>query len=166
MEAVVLVGHGSVAADTPRELLNELKQIQAARRRAGVIEIDAREAEIDRTLREWPRTPQSDPYKAGLEAIGQELRLRLEPHRRLVLAYNEFCAPSLEQAVSRVVGEGATKVVVVSAMITPGGSHAEVDVPAAIASLRLRHPGVVIEYAWPYRMTDVAAFLHAHIGRH
>ena len=161
-EAIVLVGHGGIASDTPPELVTELKQLEGLRHRNGETQPSAREAELDRRVREWPRTPASDPYKAGLEAIAEKLRPRLGA-RRLEVAYNEFCAPSLRSAIERLASEGATKITVMTTMFTPGGSHSEREMPAEIEQIRRAHPGVRIEYAWPYALDMIAEFLSTHL---
>jgi sirohydrochlorin cobaltochelatase len=161
-EAIVLVGHGGIATDTPPHLIAELKQLEADRRRRGEAQPSAREIEVDRLVREWPRSAETDPYKAGLEAVATALRGRLG-RRRLEVAYNEFCAPSMRDAIARLAREGATRITVVTTMFTPGGSHSEVEMPAEIASIRRDHPGVDITYAWPYHLDGVADFLLAHI---
>src|SRR5579859_1383369 len=104
-EAVVLIGHGSAASDTPRELVAELKRLESERQARGGAEMSAREAELDRQVRAWPRSPRTYPYKAGVEEIAKALAPRLAG-RRLVVAYNEFCAPSVEDAVEALVKEG------------------------------------------------------------
>ena len=57
-----------------------------------------REAELDQQIREWPRTAQNDAYKAGVDEIAKAFAPKLGG-RRLVVAYNEFCAPSVETAI-------------------------------------------------------------------
>jgi sirohydrochlorin cobaltochelatase len=163
-EAVVLVGHGGIATDTPPELVAELKQLEGMRRRTGELRPSAREIEVDERIRKWPRTAATDPYQAGLEAIAAKLRRRLGD-RRLEIAYNEFCAPSLRSVIARLAAEGAAKITVMTTMFTPGGSHSELEMPAEIAVLRRDHPGVEIEYAWPYALDMIAEFLATHLDR-
>jgi hypothetical protein len=55
-EAIILIGHGAVASDTPKALVSELKALEAQRRARGLSEMSAREAELDKLIREWPRT--------------------------------------------------------------------------------------------------------------
>jgi len=163
-EAVLLVGHGGVPVDAPPALVAELKQLEAARMRKGESQMSEREAELDRAIREWPRTKETDPYKWGLEAIAESLAELIRP-RRLDVAYNEFCAPSVDDAVDRLIAEGFDRITIVTTMFTPGGSHSELEIPAIVEALGRRHPHAEIAYAWPYRLDDVAAFLAAHIDR-
>ena len=44
-------------------------------------------------------------------------------------------------------------------MFTPGGSHAELEIPMIVSDLKQKYPQVSIEYAWPYNMDDVAGLL-------
>jgi sirohydrochlorin cobaltochelatase len=161
--AVLLVGHGGLPRDAPAELVREVKRLEAERRARGEAEMSAREAELDRTLREWPRTAETDPYKSGLEAIARELAPRLKG-KRLALAYNEFCAPSVEQAIADLVAEGAERITLLTTMFTRGGSHSEVEIPEVVAHAQTRHPNVTIDYAWPFDLDRVADFLAAHLA--
>ena len=161
----MLVGHGGIASDTPPELVAELKRLSRERERRGDSTVSDREAELDRTIRLWPRTDSSDPYKRGLEAIGRELAPRIAP-RRLVVAYNEFCAPSVDGAIDRLVIDGAAKITLVTTMFTPGGSHAEIDIPNLVRGAAARHRGVDIEYAWPFHVDGIAEFLARHLTAH
>lgn len=160
---VLLVGHGGVPRDCPRELVRQLKALEGQRMARGVAPSEEERA-LDRRIREWPRTAASDPYQAGVEQLAAALRARLGGVR-LAIAYNEFCAPSLEEAVEGLVADGVADVTVVPTMLTPGGSHSELEIPAALAALRARHPHVTLRYAWPVDVALLADMLVAHLAR-
>jgi sirohydrochlorin cobaltochelatase len=44
-------------------------------------------------------------------------------------------------------------------MMTPGGEHAEEDIPSAIQRAQKRHAALKFIYAWPFKAEDVARFL-------
>ncbi len=161
--AIVLVGHGGVPKDCPHELVRKLKQLEAQRRAAGK-PMSPEERELDQKIRRWPRTPQNDPYKQGLEALAGQLRPLLNGDR-LAIAYNEFCAPSLEEAVEELIKDGMTDVTVISSMFTAGGSHAEIEIPEEVAALKQAHPTVTIRYAWPFDRALVAGMLATHLDQ-
>ena len=123
-----------------------------------------RAAELDAKIRGWPRRSGNDPYKTGLEQLADALR-PLVPTPLLAVGYNEFCRPTIAEAVHSVVSQGATRVLVIPSMMTPGGIHSEHDIPNALAAVRATHPGVRIEYLWPFDVQQVAALLAAHIHR-
>lgn len=160
---VVLVGHGGVPKDFPRERLTRLKALEAQRRGTGRGP-SAEEVELDRLLRTWPRTPETDPYQAGLETLAAALRPRLNG-ALFALAYNEFCAPTVEEAVEGLIAAGATQLTVVPSMLTPGGSHSQEEIPAILDRLRAEHPAIEIGYAWPFDLADVAALLAEQVAR-
>ncbi len=93
MRAILLVGHGAPASDSPPELIGRLKEMESRRRR-NHLPPDQDERDLDRTLRDWPRTPENDPYKFGLDAIAKGLKTRLSGEL-LKVAFNEFCAPDI-----------------------------------------------------------------------
>ena len=163
IDAVILVGHGGIATDTPHEVIAEFKNLARERARRGDPHPSAREAELERTIREWPRTESTDPYKRGLESIGRELARRIAP-RRLVVAYNEFCAPSVDAAIDALAREGARSITLATTMFTPGGSHSEVDIPKLVREASARHRDVRIEFAWPYDVDGIAEFLARHLA--
>src|SRR5262245_26308217 len=162
-DAVVLVGHGAVPTDCPRELVTELRALEGRRRASGG-PVSAEEAALDTRLRRWPRTAATDPYQAGLEALAARLRPLLGD-ATLRVAYNEFCAPTLGEAIAGLVADGARRIVVIPSMLTPGGVHSEVDVPATLAGLRAAYPAITIRYAWPFDLDAVARLLAGQLAR-
>lgn len=160
----MLIGHGGAARDTPRPLIAELKRLESERQSRGGLAMSPREAELDRQVREWPRTPDNDAYKLGIEEIARALAPKLGG-RRLVAAYNEFCAPSVEDAIESLAAEGFSRISLISTMYTRGGVHAECEIPGIVAQARGKHPGVVIEYAWPFDADYLADFLVGQLGR-
>ena len=163
-QAVVLVGHGGLPTDYPRERLTKLKALEGRRRATGT-EKSSEEVALEQELRSWPRTPATDPYQTGLETLAGKLKARLNG-ALFSVAYNEFCAPTVEDAIERLIGEGATAITVIPSMLTPGGSHSEVEIPEILAALRLKHPGIEIRYAWPFDLDQVAGMLAQHLTRH
>ncbi len=148
---IVLVGHGMPATDYPKDRLREFFRMHAHEHSDGhghLHGVQDQQAERDREIREWPRTPENDPYKFGIDTIAELLRRRTGHPVRV--AFFEFCAPTVKQAVDRAVEEGAERIVVITTMMTPGGEHSEVDIPKSIEAARQRHPNTLIIYAWPY----------------
>ena len=159
-KAVILVGHGGVPTDCPPEFVAEFKRLEAASKGKPSAPL----AEADRKLRQWPRTPQTDPYKSGLEAIAASLRQAL-PGRLVLEAYNEFCAPSLEETLASAARRGVKDIVVITTMYTRGGIHSETEIPAAVDEFRREHPGVSVRYCWPFDLNAISSFLAREIAR-
>lgn len=160
---VILVGHGGIPKDCPQELVTRLKRLEAQRRAAGTPR-SQEEIDLDTKIRRWPRTPATDLYESGLEAVAARLRPSL--HGALfTVAFNEFCTPSLEEAVEELIAKGATDITVATTMFTPGGAHSEVEIPEILAKLRLRHPDVGLRYAWPFDLDRVAELLAEQVKR-
>jgi sirohydrochlorin cobaltochelatase len=160
-DVVLLVGHGAPPRDLAPSQVARLKQLEGERRRRGTAMSDEERA-LDERMRQHPRTPENDPYFYGLARLGEALRPML-PGVELRLAFNEFCAPSLEQAVDHAVVDGAETIWVVSSMWTQGGVHAEEEIPETLEEARRRHPQLKIEYAWPFDAVEVAHFLAGHL---
>ncbi|KYF61845.1 hypothetical protein BE11_45020 [Sorangium cellulosum] len=163
-KAVILVGHGAPAADCPRELVTRLKALEGRRAASGGGPPSPEEREVEAKVRAWPRTPENDPYRAGIERLAAELAPLLDG-AELLVAYNEFCAPTLAEAVATAAARGADEIAVIPSMMTPGGVHAEVEIPEAIARLRAEHPSVALRYAWPFDLPALARLLAAQLAR-
>jgi sirohydrochlorin cobaltochelatase len=163
---IVLAMHGSPANDFPRPDLAEWFGLHQRVERAESAErpaLEQRLAQLEARMRSWPRTPENDPFHAH----SLELALQLEHVTGLpvIVGFNEFCAPSLEEALQQAAAKGAEKVVTVTPMMTRGGEHVERDIPAAIQRVQDQHPDLQLVYAWPFRSQDVAAFLATRIGQ-
>ena len=163
---VVLAMHGSPAVDFPRNELSELLGLHM-RLSQGDLDGPEREAiarrhdELDRKIRGWPRTAENDPFFAASQDLAKRLSEALGT--RVVVGFNEFCAPSVEQVLEEVAEEGADRIVVVTPMMTTGGEHSERDIPEVIERVRGKHPRTEIVYAWPFEPNKVAEFLARHI---
>jgi sirohydrochlorin cobaltochelatase len=85
------------------------------------------------------------------------------PSPLLAVGYNEFCRPTIAEAIDSVIRQGATRILVMPSMLTPGGIHSERDIPRTLEALRADRPGVTIEYLWPFDVERVAALLASHV---
>lgn len=160
---VILVGHGGIPRGVPQELVTKLKRLEA-QRRAAKMPPSPEELELDSKIRQWPRTPETDPYQSGLESVAARLQANLG-EVLFAVAYNEFCAPTLEESVEKLIKQGATHITVTTTMFTPGGSHSEVEIPEILDHLRPQYPGVELRYAWPFDLNLVANTLAEQITR-
>lgn len=155
---ILLIGHGGVPSDFPQDEVRELRKLEVQREAQGLPSPIGREKELDDKIRHWNRTPENDPYQIGLQQVAAHLRDRL-PQQRVVIAYNEFCAPSIDVAIDGLSKEGAKKIIVTTTMFTPGGSHPEKEIPEILEHAKERHPDMEITYAWPFNLDLAADFL-------
>jgi sirohydrochlorin cobaltochelatase len=159
-----LAMHGAPPKDFPGHELAEWFQLHERAERADVQErsaLEQREAQLEARMRAWPRTEENDPFYVNSVAMGVELSEAAG--LPVVVGFNEFCAPSLDEAMQQAIDDGAQKLVVITPMLTPGGEHAQHDIPAAIERVQRAHPDVPILYAWPFKREDVARFLAARV---
>ena len=158
---LILIGHGGLPSDIPKEVVEDFMKVHKHRVRTGA-PISLKEKELDKVIRFWTRSPATDPYKYGLEKLAAKLAPRLEDYT-LVTAYNEFCYPSIEQAADVLAEKGIKEVILITTMITPGGSHSEREIPEEVEALRLKYPKINYEYAWPYDLGIFSNLLADHI---
>jgi sirohydrochlorin cobaltochelatase len=76
------------------------------------------------------------------EAIRERVRAK-RPEWRVELAYLEFMAPTLDEAIGAVIAEGAPCVTVFPLFMAEGG-HLRRDVPRVLQDVRARHPHIPI----------------------
>jgi sirohydrochlorin cobaltochelatase len=160
---IVLAMHGVPPADFPRPELSKFFTLHSRFEHASPSLDPAwtRYAELEKKLRDWPRTKDNDAYHAASYELARELSAATGCE--VVVGFNEFCAPTLDEALDRAVASGGSTVLVVTPMMTPGGEHSEQDIPAAVSRAKERHPGRRIVYAWPFPIADVAAFLAGQV---
>ena len=163
---IVLAMHGAPPNDFPRDQIMELfglhsrlEYIDGPERAA----LEERYNELDARVRAWPRNPTNDPFYTGSLELANHLE-QASAHE-VFLGFNEFCAPSLDEALDQAIEANAKKVFVVTPMMTRGGEHSEKDIPTAIQRARERHPGVEVVYVWPFDVSQVAEFLVDQISK-
>ena len=130
---VVLAMHGSPPRDFPRAQVALVVGLHMWLERASDpirAMIERYHARLDARIRAWPRTGGNDPFHAASQELAA--RLSQETGCEVIVGYNEFCAPSLDRALDQAAAREAEQVIVVTPMMTPGGEHAEEDIPAAI----------------------------------
>ena len=160
-KAVILIGHGGLPSDIPKEVVEDFKKVHKQRMQMGT-PITSKEKDLESIIRNWERTPESDPYKSGLEKLAAHLAPRLDGYI-LKTAYNEFCFPSIEQAADQLAKENVKEVILITTMITPGGSHSEREIPEEVVALRIKYPKINFQYAWPYDLDVFSNLLSDHI---
>ena len=163
---IVLAMHGAPPSDFPRDELSEFMSLHARLEAAPVSHspmLEKRYEELERKMRDWPRHKENDPFFHSSQEIGAALSRA--SGREVVLGFNEFCAPGLDEALERAVSSGAERVVVVTPMMTRGGEHSEKDIAQAVKKAQEKHPDVHIVYAWPFETSEVAGFLAGHIKK-
>ena len=159
--AVILVGHGGLPSDMPSDIVEKFMRLHKTRVKAGG-EASDQEIELDNTIRRWARTPDSDPYKSGLENLATHMEKFLNDFI-VKTAYNEFCYPTIEEAIGELAEDNVTRIILVTTMITRGGSHSEREIPEELEILRKKFKDIDIQYAWPFDMDTFALFLANHV---
>ena len=164
---IVLAMHGAPPNDFPTHEIAELFGLHMRMEGAAGPEraaLEGRHTQLETKMRLWPRTAKNDPFHAG--SIELAHHLSQETGLEVILGFNEFCAPSLEEALELAMQPpNRRKVVVVTPMMTQGGEHSETDIPNVIQRARQRHPLVEVVYAWPFGVDQVAQFLASQIGQ-
>jgi sirohydrochlorin cobaltochelatase len=166
LAVIVLAMHGSPPLDFPRSEMTEFMELHARLGHApgkGETAARLRYDHLEAKMRSWPRTGQNDPFYSGSQELARYLRQ--ESGLEVIVGFNEFCAPTLDEALERAAGRNAARVIVVTPMMTRGGEHSAVDIPEAIRRAQRKFPAVKIVYAWPFAAEDIARFLSTQVSR-
>ena len=118
--------------------------------------------ELDRKMRKWPRTRENDQYSFTSKKLAAVLSKQMG--FSVVVGFNEFCSPSLDDAFEEAIKHNPDKIVVVTPMMTQGGEHSEKDIPEAIERTKKKSPNIEFSYVWPFDISKIAAFLAEQIN--
>lgn len=163
---IILAMHGAPPLDFPREEMTEFMNLHS---RAGhkpgpeAGALKKRFEELEAKMRNWPRTGQNDPFYAGSQDLAKHLRQ--ESGLEVIMGFNEFCAPTVDDVLERAAGREPEKIIVVTPMMTRGGEHSAIEIPEAIRRVQQKFPSQKIVYAWPFPMEDIARFLSSQVTR-
>jgi sirohydrochlorin cobaltochelatase len=86
------------------------------------------------------RDPQ---WREPIEAVAARIRA-IAPGTPVLCAYVELCAPSLPDAATNLIAEGATHIRVFP-LFFGVGKHAREDLPRLVDEIRASHPGIEME---------------------
>lgn len=163
--SIVLIMHGMTPKDYPRQDKKEYMSLRAkqhdAHSASGFLHDRIKLEEMEQKIRRWPRTKANDPFHAAALRISKDLEKISK--LRVFVGFNEFCAPSAQEALEQAALSGAQEVIVTTPMLTPGGHHSEEEIPEIISNMRERHPKTQFIYSWPFKELAIAQFLHQNI---
>ncbi len=160
---LVLAMHGMTPKDYPLEEKREFLKLHSQVDSGGLTaDQRTRHDALDLKMRKWPRTPQNDPYHIAATEIAREMER--SSGNEVILGYNEFCWPGLQEAFAQAAAKRPDRVVVVTPMMTRGGNHSEEEIPAEVQTAREKFPHIRFDYAWPFDPARIARFLSEHVN--
>ena len=164
--AIVIAMHGMPPKGFPQKDLREFFMLHGNIGTAPNSLSDTqrqRYLQLHDKMRNWPRNQKNDPF----HATSKELALLLKEELKcpIHVGFNEFCAPTIDEAITSAATGDPANILIVTPMMTRGGEHAEVDIPAAINRARERFPNIHFTYCWPFDSHDIAHFLATQIQR-
>lgn len=158
---IVIAAHGAPPTDYPPRKIGMMMALEFMGKRIGVLR--AMHDSLDRQVRSWTRTPSNDPYKNGVDALAE--KIAAQTGCPVIAGYNEFCLPTIPQAIDQAIAQGATQVIVATTMLTRGGEHSEIEIREIVNEAKAKHSGVTIVYAWPLELERVAKLFADEIAR-
>ncbi len=122
-----------------------------------------RHDEIEIKMRKWPRTQENDLYYFASYELAEALAKASDS--KVIVGFNEFCAPDIDQAIDEAVKLSPDQVCVITPMMTRGGGHSEHEIPEIVRESQKKHPQVPIMYVWPFDSSAIGEFLAAQVDR-
>lgn len=158
---VVIAAHGAPAVDYPRARVGLLMALEMTVGRLPLFR--QWQHALDRDVRNWPRTATNDPYKTAVDDLAE--RLSTELGCQVFAGYNEFCSPTLSQALDTAAEASTAEstVLVVPTMLLRGNQHTEEEIRQAVAEAQARHPQTHFYYAWPFSDQDIVRMFANHL---
>lgn len=156
---IVLAMHGAPPNDvSPREVIELVGLHHGLEHAPAFVRawLRSRYRKLDARMRARPRSAQNDPFWAGSQELAEHLQAATGAP--VIVGYNEFCAPTLDEALDQAAAQADT-VMVITPMMTRGGEHSEIEIPDAVRRAQERHPTVSFKYVWPLEVAAVARFL-------
>lgn len=97
----VLAMHGSPPRDFKFQVALVVGLHMWLERASGLIHaaIERYHARLDAKVRTWPRTAENGPFHAASQELAA--RLSQETECEVIVGYNEFCSPSLDEALDQ-----------------------------------------------------------------
>lgn len=162
---ICLAMHGEPPRDFPEEEFAEFFRLHAQVESARLQDptLIRRYRDLDTRIRNWPRTVENDPFYFGSQEMAQHLSSATG--YEVILGFNEFCAPHLDDAIDEAAERKPEKIIIITPMMTPGGGHSEEEIPTLAKRAQKRHPDVPIVYAWPFDPSKTAQFLAEQIDQ-
>lgn len=165
-QEIVLAMHGAPPLDFPKDELTEFFKLHVQMEMVSEQmqkTIKPRYEELEEKVRTWPRNDENDPFFAG--AVDMAGHLQKVSGYNVFIGFNEFCSPTLEEAIIKANENKPERIIVITPMMTKGGEHAGYDIPKAIENVKSQNPEIPIVYAWPFESEDVAEFLFAQVKK-
>lgn len=136
----------------------------APKRIRGLPFLRAWHESLVREVTMWPRRGDNEPYKAAVDDLAAGVSSRLG--FPVLVGYNEFCAPTVAEAIDQVIADGADQVFVLPTMLLRGNAHTESEIQDAVTEARHRHPDACIQYAWPFEQEPMVSLFTGQVLAH
>ena len=114
-------------------------------------------------IREWPRDEGNDPYLTSLKRLAKIIN-DSTPNTDVVIAFNEFCSPTLEEVIEETCRNNYSSIMVVPTMFIPGGVHSEIEIPEILENAREKYNSEII-YVWPFELEEIASLILSNVHR-
>ena len=102
---------------------------------------------LSEMVKDLPRTKQTDPYKFEADDLIDIIKQKTG-YQVVEAGYMNFCSPTIEDCIKKMIDNGAKKIVVVPKFLDRNG-HSLRDLPTIISKMKVEHHDVEIVYTTP-----------------
>ncbi|MEZ4703786.1 MAG: CbiX/SirB N-terminal domain-containing protein [Bdellovibrionota bacterium] len=171
--AIVLAQHGQPATDVPAPLLGEYFGLmghfhygaplsgQENMSSEQIADLENRFHDVETQIVEWCRNPMNDKFWLHSYYLAEGIQNNLG--YPVLVGFNEFCNPTLEDALLKAASQTTDRVIMVTPMLTPGGGHPEHDLPKVVGKVQdqlvAQESSVEITYIWPRSDDEISTWI-------
>ncbi|MEO0271272.1 MAG: CbiX/SirB N-terminal domain-containing protein [candidate division WOR-3 bacterium] len=162
MKYIIFVGHGSVPYDFPQEKLKKYFFLRSKKMKGELNKEEKKEfLNLERELHYFERNAENDPHYFFHKKLKDEIEKEL--NIKCYFAFNEFCAPNLEEVIEEIVkNENNSEIFIVPTMFT-GGHHTDEEIKEEIEKIKEKFKNLRIKYLYPFNFEYIKELFEKHI---
>lgn len=142
-KVVILIGHGDIPSDFPKEKLKEYFRLRSLYRIGSLNEKEKKYfLELEKELKKWKRNKSNDHHYFKLKKLSRFLKKELNIN--VDFAFNEFCYPDIKEKFENIKHK-YDEFYFLSTLIF-GGKHSDIEIKEKIVNLKKENPDKKIFY--------------------
>ena len=154
-KVLILIGHGDIPLDFPKEKFKEYLRLRSLYKVGSLNEEEKNKFfEIEENLKNWERNEVNDTHYFELKKFSEALEKEL--NIKVTFAFNEFCAPSIEEKFESIKNE--YEEIYFLPTIIFGGHHTQIEIKNKIEKLKKENPYKKIFYIYPFKVSFIKDF--------
>lgn len=152
-KCIILVGHGAFPLDIPKNEISEYMKLRSLHISGNLDHKNLKKfIELEKKIIYKKRTKNNDPHFYHHKILAK--KLEQEIGIKVFIAFNEFCAPLIENLLKDITQE-FNKIIVIPTMLTKG-YHTDTELREKIEKMKNKKNNIV--YIFPFSDKDILSF--------